>query len=156
MAVLKLIPRGIPHIETVRIDPENIGQLASTLVAALTSHSTRFKTRSADLADALRVGTTWSSDGVIIGIQDFIILTEMGSTVRKPFHVDLLGEVCLSSSTLSSMSEVALVMTIAHYTRITLSFRYHAAETDPKLTARQLVRQLIDDVLPSIFLQKDK
>lgn len=47
----KMVPKDGIELSGVKIDKENIGQLASTLVAALTSKSTRFRLRSKDLAD---------------------------------------------------------------------------------------------------------
>lgn len=153
MAVLKLVPRGMIQMDEVRIDRENIGQLASTLVAALTSKSTCFRTRSADLANSLRVGTTWSNDGVLVGIQDFIILAESGAKVRNPVHIDLLREICLSTSTLSSLDDVGLTMTIAHYTRLILDAAHYAKSSSQDLTARQRIKDLIADAIPMVFIR---
>lgn len=152
MALLKLVPREGVDVQSVRIDKENVGQLASLLVAALTSKSTRFRTRSTELADALRVGTTWSNDAVLVGIQDFIILSETGAKVQKPVHLDLLLEVCLSKSTLSEMDDVSLTMTIAHYTRLVLAAAYHESSVG-EVSSRQFVKSIIDDAIPLIFIK---
>lgn len=152
MVVLKLVPKGVTSMSSVRIDKENVGQLASTLVAALTSKSTRFKTRPDGLASALRAGTTWSVDGVIVGIQDFIIMAESGALVRRPIHVDLTREICLSGSHLSEMDEVSLTMTIAHYTRLVLDSVHYRKDAE-NIAARERIRNLIADAIPMIFIK---
>lgn len=152
MFFFKLVSRDITNMPQVRIDKENVGQLASTLVAALTSKSTRFKSRSDSVATALRAGTTWSVDGVLVGIQDFIIMAESGNLVRCPIHVDLTREVCLSGSTLEAMDEVALTMTIAHYTRLVLD-SVHYQKNAEHIAARERIRNLIADAVPMIFIR---
>lgn len=98
---------------------------------------------------------TWSNDAVIVGIQDFIILAETGAKVRRPMHIDLLREVCLSRPTLESMDPISLTMTIAHYTRLILDLAYVTAneEHQNQVSARQLIKQLIGDAIPMIFLK---
>lgn len=155
MALLKLVPKQGVELYPVKIDKENIGQLASALVSALTSRSTRFKLRSKEVTDALRVGTTWTNDAVIVGVQDFIILAETGAQVRKPHHIDLLKEVCLSRTTLEEMDPVSLTMTIAHYTRVTLdaALVQYNKDKNTRMSARQLVKHLIEEAVPMVFLK---
>lgn len=153
MALLKLVLKQGVELYPVKIDKENIGQLASTLVSALTSRSTCFKLGSKEVTDALRAGTTWSNDAVIVGIQDFIILAETGAQIRKPHHVDLLREVCLSRTTLEEMDQVSLTMTIAHYTRVTLDSMHAQINKSTRMSARQLVKYLIEEAVPMVFLK---
>lgn len=126
--------------------------MASTLTAALTSKSTRFKPRSKDITDALRAGTTWSVDGVLVGIQDFIIIAESNAQTRRPVHVDLTREICLSATTLGAMDEVALTMTVAHYARLVLD-SVHYKRGAEYVAARQRIKDLIADAIPLVSIK---
>lgn len=142
--MLRLISKESADDQALYVDAENIGQLASLFTAALNSPARRFSEKYRELEGKLFSALEWSPTGVITGTEDFVLMAENTSLMRRNFCITV-PQIYMAPEYLTSLSEVGLIVTVAAYTRAALMEQQAKEKAVPP--ARRMIREIINTTI---------